>query len=125
MEKSLKALLGQVKKDKKILAVMLFGSYARKEKYRDIDVALVLYPGKYTSLEMTNIRLNYSGISDKLDVNVFQQLPLYIQERILKEGKTVMCKDEDALYDVVFEAIRKIDDFMPYYESYLEGIAHA
>lgn len=119
MEKALNTLAMMAKKDKKILAAMAFGSYARKEKYRDIDVALVLYPGKHTSLEMTNIRIKYSGISDKLDVHVFQQLPIYIRERILKEGKTVFCIDEDILYEVVFTAIREVSDFMPKYRRFL------
>lgn len=125
MEKSLKLLLEHAKKDKNVLAVIVFGSYARKEPYRDIDVALIAYPKEYASKEMFNALLEYAGISDKLDVHVFQQLPLYIQERVLKEGKLLLCKNEDMLYDIVFEAIRKIDDFMPYYESYLEGVMNA
>ena len=119
MEKALDILVRKAKKDKKILAVMVFGSYARKEKYRDIDVALVLYPKKHAYLEMTNIQIKYSGISDKLDVHVFQKLPLYIQKRILKEGKTILCKNENAFYDVNIISIREIEHFMPKYLRFL------
>lgn len=120
MLKKLAPLIAAVKKDKDILAVMLFGSAARKEKHRDIDVALVLYPKKQSSLEMSNILLRYVGISDAIDVSVFQQLPLYIQKRVLKEGKLLFTKDEDALYDVVFDSIRATEDFMPRYRMFLE-----
>ncbi len=125
MLKKLAPLINAAKKDKDVLAVMLFGSAARKERHRDIDIALVLYPKRYTSLEMSNILLRYAGISDALDVSVFQQLPLYIQRRVLKEGKVLFTKDEDALYDVVFESIRATEDFMPIYEDYLEAVLHA
>ncbi len=119
MEKALNTLVGKAKKDKKILAVMVFGSYARGEEYRDIDVALVLYPEKPKPLEASNIRIKYSGISDKLDVHVFQQLPLYIQKRILKEGKIILCKNENAFYEVNIISVREIGDFMPKYLRFL------
>jgi predicted nucleotidyltransferase len=35
-------LINCAKKDKEILAVIVFGSFARGEKFRDIDVCLVL-----------------------------------------------------------------------------------
>ena len=44
MADELNAIVGRAKKDKDILAVIVFGSYARKEAYRDIDVCLVLFP---------------------------------------------------------------------------------
>lgn len=124
MLKQLAPLLKKAKKDKDIVAVMLFGSAARGEKYRDIDVALLLRPKKHTSSEMFDIQLKYAAISDKLlDVSVFQQLPLYIQKRVLKEGKIILCKDEEALYDVVFMSIKAFEDFMPKYRMFLEAEA--
>ena len=121
MLKQLKPLLEKAKKDKDVVAVMLFGSAARGEKHRDIDVAIVLYPKKYKALKMSDIKLKYAAISDALDVTVFQQLPLYIQKRVIKDGKLLMCKDDDAFYDVVFESIRAFEDFMPKYKLFLEA----
>lgn len=114
-------LLKTAKKDKDVVAVMLFGSAARNEIYRDIDVAIVLYPKRHTALKMSDIKLKYAAISEKLDVNVLQQLPLYIQKRAIKEGKLLMCKDDDAFYDAVFESIRAFEDFMPKYKIFLEA----
>ncbi|MFB0561374.1 MAG: nucleotidyltransferase domain-containing protein, partial [Candidatus Lokiarchaeia archaeon] len=45
-QKVLEELVKKAERDKDILAVMLFGSYARGEPARDIDVCLVLYPKK-------------------------------------------------------------------------------
>jgi len=59
-----------------------------------------------------------------LDVQIFQQLPLYVKVRVLGEGKTVFCKDEDLLYDLSFSTVRQFEYFKPRYLSYLEGVLH-
>jgi hypothetical protein len=43
--------------------------------------------------------------SDAADVQVFQQLPLYVRSEILKEGRLVLVEDEAALYELVIETI--------------------
>ena len=124
MEPPLKRLIEKAKTDKRILAVGIFGSFARGEKdYSDIDVCIFLVPGKYSKIELSRKKLEY--VCDELDAQVFQQLPLYIRDRILKEGKILYYKDEDALYDLMYRAMKEIGDFMPKYESYLEGVVNA
>ena len=123
MDKVIAQFIKKVKKDKDILAVAFFGSYARGEKYNDIDICIFLNPGNYSSLTLSKKKLEYSS-GEKLDVQVFQQLPVYIQERILKEGKIIYCGDEDALYDLYFSSIREIESFKPMYEDYLAGVVH-
>ena len=44
--------------------------------------------------------------------------------RVLGEGKTVFCKDEDLLYDLIFSTVRQFEYFKPRYLSYLEGVLH-
>ncbi len=121
MLKQLKPLIQKAKKDKDIVAVMLFGSAARGEKYRDIDVALVLRAGM-DSGSMFDKRLDYLKEFSNLDIQIFNQLPLYIRQRILKEGKILLQNDTDALYDIAFDTIRAYEDFKPIYEGYLEAI---
>ena len=62
--------------------------------------------------------------SDAADVQVFQQLPLYVRSEILKEGRLVLVKDEAALYELVIETIKDFEDFRKHYEEYLAGIAN-
>lgn len=121
MEKALGRLLSKARKDKSILAVILYGSYARKEKYRDIDVCLVL--GPKAAVSPFEKRLEYSGYPN-IDANVFQALPLYIQKRVLAEGIVAFCRDEDALYDIAIKTAKEFGLFRPKYELYLEGVAH-
>lgn len=107
--------------DDDVMAVILYGSSARGERARDVDICLVLYPGK--TADAFEKRVEYSR-HEKLDVQVFQQLPLYIRRRVLKEGQVLLCKDEDLLYDIAFDVIRAFEYYRPRYEEYLEGVLH-
>ncbi len=111
-----------LKKDKKIIAVLLFGSYARGEEYRDIDLCIVL-DKKYDNLSMSKKRLEYASIaSGKIDIHIFQQLPLYIRKRILKEGKILLYKNENLLYEIAFSTIKEFDSFEKIYNMYLDKV---
>lgn len=107
-------------KDKDVLAVILFGSYARGETHRDIDICLVMFP--QAASKGFDKRTEYSA--EKLDVQVFQDLPLYIRKRILKDGSILHCKDEDLLYDIAIKTVKEFELSRPKYELYLEGVAH-
>ena len=115
-------LIKEVKKDRDVIAVYLFGSYARGEKYRDIDICLVLKPSrkKYSKLFLSKKKLEYLK-KFNYDIHVFQQLPLYIRHRVLKEGKLLYSKG-DEIYDVAFLTIKEYEDFKPLYKSYLEEV---
>ncbi|MBI5347317.1 MAG: nucleotidyltransferase domain-containing protein [Candidatus Aenigmarchaeota archaeon] len=118
--KGLDKLLSAAGKDKNILAVILFGSYARKKqrKTSDIDVALILKnPDK--AFEK---RVRYSLIDEKIDVQVFQKLPVFIKIRVLKEGKILHCKDKEFLYDVAFDAIKEYGLFKRHVDNYLKAM---
>ncbi|MEK6854891.1 MAG: nucleotidyltransferase domain-containing protein [Nanoarchaeota archaeon] len=115
-------LINELKKDKRIIAVLLFGSRARNEQYRDTDICLVL-DKKYSNLEMSKIVLKYSSeLTAKHDIQVFQQLPLYIRQRILKEGKILLCINEPALYDIAFATIKEFEYYKKIYYTYLEAM---
>lgn len=124
MDKTIKKIVEQAKKDKNVLAVALFGSYARGEQHRDIDVCLFLKPKKQESVDMTSLRMSYMPFSEKYDVQVFQQLPIYVRIEILKDMRLLYCKDEDEVYDVAFETIRDFGHFKPAYEEYLEAVVN-
>ena len=117
-----KKIKDEIKKDKNILAVALFGSYARGERFRDIDIALFLNK-KLSNIEMSRIKLKYSSLfSSKFDVKVFQQLPVYIRIQILKESKVLLCKDYDSLYGTAFLTIKEFDSYKKIYDMYLENV---
>jgi predicted nucleotidyltransferase len=125
-DQQLEQLLRKAQQDTDVLAVLLFGSVARGEQTptSDVDVCVVLQPRKYDALSLSRKKLAYLIHSD-LDVHVFQQLPLYIRRRVLKEGKVVLEKDADALYALAFRTAQAFEDFRPIYDAYLTEVARA
>lgn len=112
-------LQSKMEEDPDILAVMLYGSYARGEEARDVDLCLVLFPDKVQ--KGFDKRMEYSYY-DMIDVQVFQDLPLYMRPRIIREGKLLHVKDEDLLYDVAIKTAREYELYRPKYELYLHSI---
>jgi hypothetical protein len=117
-------LVRKARDDSRILCAFLFGSLARQDSRRDsdADICLVLRRGGYSSLELSRLRLEYLELFDG-DVQIFQQLPLYIRIRIVREGKVLFCQDIDELYKVTFDAIREFDYFADVYRDYLKEVA--
>ena len=65
--------------------------------------------------------MDYSGRFD-VDAHVFRELPLYIRSRVLKEGRVLLVKDEDALDDLAIRTAKAFEDFKPTYRTYLEAV---
>lgn len=120
MLKKIDKILKIARQDDEILAVFLFGSVARHEEHKtsDIDICLILKPGKYSSLGLSEKRFEYLKVFD-LDVQIFQQLPLYIKMRVIKDGKKLFCANEDELYQSVFNTITEFEDYRDIYRDYL------
>jgi len=121
-------LLIKARQDSDVLAVLLFGSAARRELYSrsDIDVCLVLVPQTkpYERASLSLKRLEYLTHFD-LDVHVFQHLPIYIRRRVLKEGRALFVRDEFLLYELAFRTAQAFEDFKHIYYDYLEHVANA
>jgi len=125
MLKKLAKMMKEVADDEDVLAVLLFGSYVRDVKFSDIDICIIVQPKSFDALSLSKKRLEYLTDFPEYDVRIFQQLPLYVRIRVLKEGKIVFCRDEDALYDLAVGVVREFEYFKPIYKTYLEGVLHA
>ena len=123
-ERHIARLLQQAEHDPHVLSAMLYGSAARGDDSAasDIDVCLVLEPEKRTAAQMSAKRLEYLQEVD-LDVQVFQQLPLYIRQRVLKDGRVLFVRDEDRLYELAFRTVQAFEDFRPRYQAYLREVS--
>lgn len=119
----LKKVIREIKKDKEVIAIMLFGSYARDRKYaRDVDLCVVL-DKNYNAKELFAKRLKYlSRAQDKFDIQIFQQLPLYVRISVLKEGKFLYLKDKRKIYNISYETLKNYNFFERYYLDYIEQI---
>jgi predicted nucleotidyltransferase len=125
-QRQIARLLELAANDADVLAVILYGSAARGKASAtsDVDVSLVLTPERRTSAQMTAKRLEYLQEVD-LDVQVFQQLPLYIRQRVLKENRILFVRDEDELYELAFRTVQAFEDFRPRYQAYLNEVSRA
>ena len=121
---TVRRVVDRARRDPAILAVILFGSHARGEASAesDVDLCLVLASATTPKLTMSRTRLAYLA-EDKLDLVIFQQLPLHVRSRVLKEGKVLLVRDEEALYDVAIRAARAFEHFRHIQRAYLDEIA--
>jgi predicted nucleotidyltransferase len=103
MKEDLEKILAELKSHPKVVAIYLFGSYARGEAtpLSDIDIAVILNDiDPQTEGEIGSL------YSDKIDLVLFHRLPIYIQFEVLKEGKELFVADEEYLKEVRFQVIR-------------------
>jgi predicted nucleotidyltransferase len=124
-DKMLQRLLARVQQDEEVLAVFLFGSVVREEQthFSDVDLCLVLEPKPlpFEPAVLSHKRLDY--LKDfHFDIQIFQQLPIYIRRRVLKEGRLLFARDEARLYELAFRTAQAFEDFRPIYLSYLQEI---
>lgn len=122
MEDTIKNFLNKIKKIpdfEKVKFIYIFGSTVDKKntKFSDIDFA-VYHSG--TKKERFKFRMKILGsMSDEYDIQIFQDLPLYVQMQVLK-GKIIYAKDEQFVYEVAYDTIKRFEDFKRHYYDYVE-----
>jgi hypothetical protein len=87
-----------------------------------VDVCLVLTPASDSREDAAATQLAYVSAFD-LDVVVFQHVPLHLRSRILREGRVLFVRDEDALYALAISTVRAWEDFRHIHRRYLEEVA--
>ena len=124
MHRGLSRLVSRAKGDPDVLALILFGSRARQDAspQSDLDVCLVLACEPRAGIAGAEKRLEYLAEAD-VDLAVFQELPLAIRSRVLKEGEVLFVRDEDALYDLAARTVRAFEDFRHIHREYLDRVA--
>ena len=134
-ERKLEKILNKAQKDEDILAVLVYGSRV-KEKQKvtpdsDLDICLVLSEKNKEVLKkdptfISRKRLEYlSAINpEKIDIQLFQQLPIYVKKRILEEGELKFRRDREKLYELAYRTIKEYEDFAPRLREYLKGIKY-
>ena len=121
MIEALRNVKEKAAKDKDVSAVLIFGSYLSGKGYRDIDVCLVLNK-KLPNVGLSKKKLSYQKISSKLDIQILQQLPLYIRIEVINKNKPILIKDYDKLCDIAREVVKDFEFFERYYNDYLEYV---
>ena len=112
------ALVQKAKGDQDVVAVLLFGSYARREPaYEDLDVAIVTTGSGRADLLAYEGAVEQRGALRGLAVDVldFRSLPVDMQRRVLNEAEVLYARDQRELRAVAAEVAGRWNDFEPTY----------
>lgn len=115
--KKIKAIGGD-----KVRFVVLYGSAAKGKltKLSDIDIA-VFYNGDKS--ERFEFRKKILGrVGNEFDIQIIQDLPLYLQKDILSTGKVIYSVDYRETFEIFIKIIRGFEDFKPRLEIYYSGL---
>lgn len=104
--------------EKNILALLLFGSYARKEPYHDIDIAIVL-ENNADKLKVLSIIESSVPEEPKFDFSVFNDMPMNMKSRVLNECIVIYNRKDYDLKEVSSDIIIKWSDIKPIIDSAL------
>lgn len=111
--------LRRVEGFEKVRFVILYGSVSRGDAREGSDIDLcVFFDGDREEASLFRFRALSELFSDKYDLQIFQQLPLYVRVECLR-GRILYCPDERILYDVAVETIREFDAFKHRFYDYI------
>lgn len=101
----------------KIRFIALYGSVATGEDtiHSDIDIAISCKMDRFEA-ELYRMTL-LSDLPEKIDLHIFENLPLYIRKSVLG-GVFLYMQDEDEVYDLAYDTIREYNLFKPHLDDY-------
>jgi uncharacterized protein len=103
----------------KINFIFLFGSvsFGTDTPISDIDLCISLPTLRRKERGKARLKL-LSKFEERYDIQVFEDLPLYIQKKVFK-GDLIYCKNEEAVINIAIQKIYEFEEFEPYYNFYV------
>ena len=119
MKTEISNIVNELKKIKKVVAIILFGSYAKKRAtpISDVDICVV------TKEANEKVKSNIVALgNEKIQIVLWDELHLPIKFRVLKEGKFLFVRDESSVSSLKAETISRFLDFKPILDSYYKKV---
>ncbi len=122
IESKLNSLVSSASSDADVIAVAVFGSYARMDPaYNDVDIALIFKDGadffaKYNKYS-TLLEDRFANIDPLFDLSIFNELPLNVKHKVFAEGKMIYVSDKEELYRIAIKTMLEWADFKPILEK--------
>lgn len=107
-----------------VIAVYLYGSFAKGEAKKDSDIDLGVVLGKKGRPRAFRIpQVIFSQelsklLREKVEVQDLSASSLEFSHRVLSEGKLIFCRDHAKRIDFETMVVRKYFDLKPYFEEY-------
>jgi|GEM_PF-530771 len=122
----LKKLRERLSQEKRIVFSYIFGSFARGEPFRDIDLAIYTKGRKELSwrIELTGELTTITGFP--VEIITLNDALISIQMRVVEEGIVLTSRDEDIRTDFIEKTGKKYREYCHFRNLFLgiEGIAH-
>lgn len=117
---SVKKITDKLKKIEDVKAIYLFGSFVTKKFsiLSDLDICVIT---KNDILDEKKVGITTLS-SDKIDISIFWELPIFIRFQVLKEGKIIFNRDSNFLHDVRIKTITEYLDFKPVIKRFAESV---
>ena len=119
LSETVQRVIAEVQQHPKVVAVFLFGSWARGEQMplSDVDIAVLLdNPDKRDEADIGSM------YSPTIDLVLFHRLPVRMQFQVLKEGQPLFVRDEEKLIETTFQVMRLYHEMEWMYRRYYEEI---
>ena len=104
-------LIRELSEKEGVIALILFGSVARGQVKNTSDIDLCIIAGKNLPKSGRWDLLSYG--SERIDVNLFWDLPVMIRFRVIQEGTILFCRDATALHRIKVDTVRQYLDIVP------------
>lgn len=110
-----------------LLAAYLFGTFATRDPFSDIDMGVLLREEVDSPIEYElGLEVELERIARKpVDVRILNHAPPAFCREVIRQRRVLLDRNPAARADFEALVIKKCADFMPYRRRYLEDSIHA
>ncbi len=102
-----------------VSVIILFGSQATGKQRFDSDIDIAVITKKISKNQELEL-LGYGN--EKIEISLFENLPLMVQFRVIRDGKMLVMKDEKKFHDIKYKIIKKYLDFSYYMNNFYRSV---
>lgn len=104
-------LIRELCRKEEIVAIILFGSVARGQARSTSDIDLCIVTNRDLPHTSRWDLLSYG--SQRIDLNLFWDLPVTVRFRVIREGRVLYCRDALQFHRIQVKTVREYLDIAP------------